>query len=121
MDEILVDSRETEAASDGGSLLTLRADRASLAGGRRRKVAERFEQAAAVVPRDPRERRELDVLATLTVMSAYAAKSLNEVMKGPARYRGQGVTVGGVVTYSGPLAGRGLYRIKDGEAQLPLP
>jgi hypothetical protein len=28
----------------------------------RRNVAERFEQASAVVPRDPLERRELDVL-----------------------------------------------------------
>ena len=28
----------------------------------RRNVAERFEQAAAVVPRDPLERRELDIL-----------------------------------------------------------
>jgi len=28
----------------------------------RRNVAERFEQAVAVVPRDPLERRELDVL-----------------------------------------------------------
>ena len=31
----------------------------------RRNVAERFEQAAAVVPRDPLERRELDVLEPL--------------------------------------------------------
>ena len=31
----------------------------------RRNIAERFEQAAAVVPRDPLERRELDVLEPL--------------------------------------------------------
>src|SRR3989442_6565091 len=31
----------------------------------RRNVAERFEQAAAVVPRDPLERREFDVLKPL--------------------------------------------------------
>jgi hypothetical protein len=44
--------------------------------------------------------------------------SLDEVMKDPGRYRGQRVSVAGVVTYSGSVAGRGLYRIGDGQAEL---
>lgn len=39
-------------------------------------------------------------------------------MKDPGRYRGRHVSVTGMVTYSGSLAGRGLYRIVDGEAEL---
>ena len=39
-------------------------------------------------------------------------------MKDPGRYRGRHVSVAGMVTYSGSLAGRGLYRIVDGEAEL---
>jgi hypothetical protein len=44
--------------------------------------------------------------------------SLNEVIKDPGRYRGGNVSVAGVVTYSGSISGRGLYRIGDGEAEL---
>jgi hypothetical protein len=53
-------------------------------------------------------------------MSACAttSTSLNEVMKDPGRYRGRDVSVAGMVTYSGSLAGRGLYRIGDGEDEL---
>jgi len=39
-------------------------------------------------------------------------------MKDPGRYRGRRVIVAGVVTTSGSIAGRGLYRIRDGESQL---
>ena len=59
-------------------------------------------------------------LPSLALMSACAttSTSLNEVMKDPGRYRGRDVSVAGMVTYSGSLAGRGLYRIGDGEDEL---
>jgi hypothetical protein len=60
------------------------------------------------------------LLPSLALMSACAttSTSLNEVMKDPGHYRGKHVTVAGMVTYSGSIAGRGLYRIADGEAEL---
>jgi hypothetical protein len=60
------------------------------------------------------------LLPSLALMSACAttSTSLNEVMKDPGRYRGRHVSVAGMVTYSGSVAGRGLYRIADGEAEL---
>ena len=39
-------------------------------------------------------------------------------MKDLGRYRGKNVTVAGLVTYSGSISGRGLYRIGDGDAEL---
>lgn len=44
--------------------------------------------------------------------------SLDELMKDPGQYRGRYVSVSGVVTYSGSIAGHGLYRIEDGKAAL---
>jgi hypothetical protein len=56
---------------------------------------------------------------SLAAVSACATTfSLDEVMKDPGRYRGRRVMVAGVVTTSGSVAGRGLYRIRDGESQL---
>jgi hypothetical protein len=58
-------------------------------------------------------------LLSLAAASACATtSSVDEVMKDPGRYRGRRVMVAGVVTTSGSIAGRGLYRIKDGESQL---
>jgi hypothetical protein len=59
-------------------------------------------------------------VACLAVTAACAATSisLKELMKDPGRYRGRYVSVTGVVTHSGSLAGHGLYRIEDGEAAL---
>jgi hypothetical protein len=59
-------------------------------------------------------------VASLAVTAACAttSMSLNELMKDPGRYRGRYVSVSGVVTYSGSIAGHGLYRIEDGEAAL---
>ena len=56
------------------------------------------------------------LLSSLALMAGCAATttSLNEVMKDPGRYRGKNVSVAGVVTYSGSISGRGLYRIGDG-------
>jgi hypothetical protein len=59
------------------------------------------------------------LLSSLALMAGcVATTSLNEVMKDPGRYRGKNVSVAGVVTYSGSISGRGLYRIGDGEAEL---
>jgi hypothetical protein len=60
------------------------------------------------------------LLSSLALISACAttSTSLNEVMKDPGRYRGRPVSVAGMVTYSGSIAGHGLYRIGDGEAEL---
>ena len=60
------------------------------------------------------------LLSSLALMAGCAATStsVNDVMKDPGRYRGKTVSVAGVVTYSGSISGRGLYRIGDGEAEL---
>ena len=60
------------------------------------------------------------LLSSLALMAGCAATStsVNDVMKDPGRYSGKNVTVAGVVTYSGSISGRGLYRIGDGEAEL---
>jgi hypothetical protein len=58
-------------------------------------------------------------IVTLAAISACAtASSIDEVMKDPGRYRGRRVTVSGLVTTSGSIAGRGLYRITDGDSYL---
>jgi hypothetical protein len=58
-------------------------------------------------------------LVTLAAISACAtASSLDAVMKDPGRYRGRRVMVSGFVTASGSIAGRGLYRITDGDSHL---
>jgi hypothetical protein len=44
--------------------------------------------------------------------------SLPDLMSDPGRYHGRYVRVGGVVSYSGSIAGHGLYRIEDGDAAL---
>jgi hypothetical protein len=54
----------------------------------------------------------------LTTACATTSMSLNELMKDPGQYRGRYVSVSGVVTHSGSIAGHGLYRIQDGEAGL---
>jgi hypothetical protein len=60
------------------------------------------------------------LLAALLFMAACAttSTSIDEVMRDPGLYRGRHVSVAGVVTSSGSVAGRGLYRIADGEAEL---
>jgi len=60
------------------------------------------------------------LLSSLALMAGCAATStsVNDVMKDPGRYRGKTVSVAGVVTYSGSISGRGLYRIGDGESEL---
>jgi hypothetical protein len=60
----------------------------------------------------------LGVFSLAAVSACATTFSLDEVMKDPGRYRGRRVMVAGVVTTSGSVAGRGLYRIRDGESQL---
>jgi hypothetical protein len=58
-------------------------------------------------------------IVMLAAISACAtASSLDDVMKDPGRYRGRRVMVSGSVTASGSIAGRGLYRITDGDSHL---
>jgi hypothetical protein len=60
----------------------------------------------------------LGFLSLAAASACATTSSVDEVMKDPGRYRGRRVMVAGVVTTSGSIAGRGLYRIKDGESQL---
>ena len=60
----------------------------------------------------------LGAFSFVAVSACATTCSLDEVMKDPGRYRGRRVMVSGVVTSSGSIAGRGLYRIRDGESQL---
>ena len=54
-------------------------------------------------------------LFMLSVLAAgCGAKSINQVLADPAKYRNQSVTVHGTVDESASLLGRGAYRISDG-------
>lgn len=56
------------------------------------------------------------VLGLLT--AACGAKSINQVLADPAKYRNQSVTVHGTVDESASLMGKGAYRISDGGQSL---
>lgn len=59
------------------------------------------------------------VLCILLVCSGCASKvTVKEVMTDPGRYRGKSVTLTGVVDKPAAVAGQGVYRITDGDAQL---
>jgi hypothetical protein len=47
-----------------------------------------------------------------------AARSVNEVLADPAKYRNQSVTVRGTVAQSASVLGKGAYRITDGDQGL---
>ena len=47
------------------------------------------------------------------------ARSINDLIADPAKYRNQSVTVGGTVEQSASVAGRGAYQIAD-RGQTPL-
>jgi hypothetical protein len=59
-------------------------------------------------------------VASLALTSACATTSvsLGELMTDPGQYRGRHVSVSGVVTHSGSVAGHGFYRIEAGQAAL---
>lgn len=56
------------------------------------------------------------VLSTLS--AACAAKSINQVLADPGRYRNDTITVRGTVAESASVLGRGAYRITDGDQGL---
>lgn len=56
------------------------------------------------------------VLAILT--AACAARSINQVLADPGRYRNDTITVRGTVAESASVLGRGAYRITDGDQGL---
>jgi hypothetical protein len=52
------------------------------------------------------------------IAAACGAKSINQLLADPAKYRNQTVTVRGTVAESASVAGRGAYRITDGDQGL---
>jgi hypothetical protein len=52
------------------------------------------------------------------VSAACGARSINDVLADPAKYRHESVTVRGTVDQSASLMGKGAYRITDGEQSL---
>jgi membrane protein implicated in regulation of membrane protease activity len=60
------------------------------------------------------QRRGLALVMALTFVAAgCGAKSINQVLADPAKYRNQTVTVHGTVDESASVLGRGAYRITD--------
>ena len=53
-----------------------------------------------------------------SLAAACGAKSINQVLADPAKYRNQNVTVRGTVDESASVMGRGAYRIADGDQKL---
>ena len=58
------------------------------------------------------------VLALTMIAAGCGARSINQVIADPAKYRNQDITVRGTVAESASLAGRGAYRIVDGDQGL---
>jgi hypothetical protein len=52
------------------------------------------------------------------VLAGCGAKSINQVLADPAKYRNDTITVRGTVAESVSIAGRGAYRIVDGDQGL---
>ena len=50
--------------------------------------------------------------------TACATKSINHVLSDPGRYRDQEVTIGGRVSNSFSIVGRGAYEVDDGSGRL---
>jgi hypothetical protein len=65
--------------------------------------------------------RQLGAALLLTVSCATiacGAHSINQLLADPAKYRNQSVTVRGTVDQSASVAGRGAYRLTDGDQGL---
>jgi len=60
----------------------------------------------------------LFVVAVSVVAAACGARSINQVLADPAKYRNQSVTVRGTVDQSASVMGRGAYRLSDGDQSL---
>jgi len=57
-------------------------------------------------------------LALACAAAACGATTINQLLADPAKYRNQSVTVRGTVAESASIAGRGAYRITDGDQGL---
>jgi hypothetical protein len=65
--------------------------------------------------------RQFGVVAVLMLAGAAAAcggRSINQLLADPAKYRNETVTVRGTVAETASIAGRGAYRITDGDQGL---
>lgn len=58
------------------------------------------------------------VFGVALLIAGCGAKSINQVLADPAKYRNQSVTVHGTVEDSVSVLGRGAYRIADGDQSL---
>ena len=58
------------------------------------------------------------LLAVSCATIACGAHSINQLLADPAKYRNQSVTVRGTVDQSASVAGRGAYRLTDGDQGL---
>jgi hypothetical protein len=58
------------------------------------------------------------VLGVTIVSAACGARSINDVLADPAKYRNESVTVRGTVDQSASVMGKGAYRITDGDQSL---
>jgi hypothetical protein len=58
------------------------------------------------------------VFGVALLIAGCGAKSINQVLADPAKYRNQSVTVHGTVEESVSVLGRGAYRIADGDQSL---
>lgn len=54
------------------------------------------------------------VMLVTVVLAGCGAKSINQVLADPAKYRNTSVTVRGTVAESASIMGRGAYRLTDG-------
>ena len=65
--------------------------------------------------------RQIGAVVLLVLAAAAAAcgaRSINDLLADPAKYRNQTVTVRGTVDQSASVAGRGAYRLTDGDQSL---
>jgi len=60
----------------------------------------------------------LATILCFTALGCASSKSINQVLAHPTRYRNQEITVRGTVAQSASVAGRGAYRIVDGDQGL---
>jgi hypothetical protein len=58
------------------------------------------------------------VFGVALLIAGCGAKSINQVLADPAKYRNQSVTVHGTVDESVSVLGRGAYRLADGDQSL---
>src|SRR5262245_16465286 len=58
------------------------------------------------------------ILLCFVALGCATTKSINQVLADPSRYRNQEITVRGTVAQSASVAGRGAYRIVDGDQGL---